>query len=124
VDEQWGDLSDLESLDEVHLVRRSKFQSLIPLFTEFKERKFGLPSRKSEKGGDGGAVAEDLNYPVANSSNPDSAAGPRISNCEGGFAQLRGVFEDTVLVERIREVRALLGFTRMNLIPISRKQRR
>jgi hypothetical protein len=66
--------------------------------------------------GSSGAPAEDIKLPEWQIfSSPDSAA-------EGKDLKLRrvappkgfeAVFEDTVLVERIREVRALLGFTRI-----------
>ena len=94
-----------------------KFQSLIPLFTEFKEEVIWAAIEEKRKGpGSGGAPAEDLKLPEWQIfSHPDSAA-------EGKDFKLRRVappkgfhalFEDTVLVERIREVRALLGFTRI-----------
>ena len=40
VEEQWTELSDLESLDDLHLIGKKlqKFQSLIPLFSEFQEK--------------------------------------------------------------------------------------
>jgi len=119
VDEQWADLSDLESLDEVRLVAKKlkKFQSLIPLFTEFKEEEIWTAIEEKRKGhGDGGALAEDLKLPEWQIfSNPDTAAEAkdfklrRVAPPKG----FEAVFEDTVLVERIREVRALLGFTRI-----------
>lgn len=119
VDEQWGDLSDLESLDEVRLVAKKlkKFQSLIPLFTEFKEEDIWTAIGEKRKGhGDDEAVAEDLKLPEWQIfSNPDSAAEAKDFKLRRvpppkGF---EAAFEDTVLVERIREVRALLGFTRI-----------
>ncbi len=119
VDERWDDLADLESLDEVRLVAKKlkKFQSLIPLFTEFKEEEIWAAIEERRKGhGDGEAVAEDLKLPEWQIfSNPDSAAEAkdfklRRAAPPKGF---ESVFEDTVLVERIREVRALLGFTRI-----------
>jgi len=119
VDEQWGELADLDSLDEVRLVGKKlkKFQSLIPLFTEFKEEDIwaAIETKRSGSGANA-AQAEDLKLPEWQMfSNPDNAA-------EGKDFKLRRVappkgfeaaFEDTVLVERIREVRALLGFTRI-----------
>src|SRR5580658_5781986 len=78
VDEQWSDLSDLESLDEVRLIAKKlkKFQSLIPLFTEFKEEEIWAAIEEKRTGhGDGGAPTEDLKLPEWQIfSNPDSAA--------------------------------------------------
>jgi hypothetical protein len=39
VEEQWAELKDTDDIDEVRLVRKKlqKFQSLIPLFSEFKD---------------------------------------------------------------------------------------
>ena len=119
VDEQWGDLSDLESLDEVRLIAKKlkKFQSLIPLFTEFKEEEIWAAVEEKRKGnGSNEAPAEDLKRPEWEMfSNPDSAAEAKDFKLRR-VAPPKGfdtVFEDTVLVERIREVRALLGFTRI-----------
>ena len=119
VEEQWKELADLESLDDVHLIGKKlqKFQSLIPLFSEFQEKDIwsAIESRRLGSGNDHSS-AEDLKLPEWEIfSNPSAAA-------EGKDFKLRQVappkgfeasFEDTVLVERIREVRALLGFTRI-----------
>lgn len=119
VEEQWSELTDLDSLDEVRLIGKKlkKFQSLIPLFSEFKEEEIWAAIEAKRKGaGKGEGPAEDLKLPEWQVfSNPDSAV-------ESKDLKLRRVappkgyeafFEDTVLVERIREVRALLGFTRI-----------
>ena len=52
VEEQWGELSDLESLDEVRLVGKKlkKFQSLIPLFSEFKEEDIWAAIEEKRRG--------------------------------------------------------------------------
>jgi hypothetical protein len=119
VEEQWGELADLDGLDEVRLVEKklNKFQSLIPLFSEFKAEEIweAIEAKRNDEGNQG-TPDEDLKLPEwAVFSNPDSAA-------ESKDFKLRRVappkdfekaFEDTVLVERIREVRALLGFTRI-----------
>jgi hypothetical protein len=119
VEEQWGELADLDSLDEVRLIRKKlkKFQSLIPLFSEFKEEEIWAAIEAKRSGhGNHETPEEDLKLPEWQVfSNPDSAA-------ESKDFKLRRVpppkdfeamFEDTVLIERIREVRALLGFTRI-----------
>jgi len=119
VEEQWGDLADLDSLDEVRLVGKKlkKFQSLIPLFSEFKEEDIWAAIEAKRKGsGKHETPEEDLKLPEWEVfSNPDSAAESkdfklrRVAPPKG----FEALFEHTVLVERIREVRALLGFTRI-----------
>ncbi|MBB5329432.1 DUF1998 domain-containing protein [Tunturiibacter gelidoferens] len=119
VEEQWGELEDLDTIDEVHLISKKlkKFQSLIPLFSEFKETDIWDAIQAKRKGnGKQETPAEDLKLPEWQMfSAPDSAAESRDFKLRRvappkGFERL---FEDTVLVERIREVRALLGFTRI-----------
>lgn len=122
VEEQWGELASIESLEEVRFVgkRLQKSQSLIPLFAEFKEEEIWVAIETRREGnGLHHAQAEDLKLPEWEIfSNPSVAA-------ESKDFKLRQVsppkgyeeyFEDTVLVERIREVRALLGFTRIESI--------
>ena len=115
VEEQWGHLANLTSLDEVRFLGKmvKNFQSLIPLFSEFKEEDiWAAVETKRQGGGKDEGPEEDLKLPEWQVfSNPDSAA-------ESKDLKLRRVsppkhfeapFEDTVLVERIREVRALLA---------------
>jgi len=119
VEEQWTELKDTEDLDEVRLLRKKlqKFQSLIPLFTEFKDDDIWAAIEAKRNGGqEGTAPAEDLKLPewLAFSS-PNSTTESRDFKLKR-VAPPKGLedfFEDTVLVERIREVRALLGFTRI-----------
>jgi hypothetical protein len=119
IDERWDDLKDLDSLASVQLIAKmvKKFQSLIPLFSEFKVEEIWAAIEEKRNGhGGGGAPAEDLKVPEWQIfSSPDSAAEARDFKLRRvappkGF---EAAFEDTVLVERIREVRALLGFTRI-----------
>lgn len=119
VEEQWGELTDLDSFDEVRLIGKKlkKFQSLIPLFSEFTEEEiWGAIEAKRAGDSEQQVPAEDLKLPEWEIfSNPDAAAESRDFKLRRvappkGFETL---FEDTVLVERIREVRALLGFTRI-----------
>lgn len=120
VEEQWSELKDTEGLDELRLLRKriQKFQSLIPLFSEFADEEIwgAIEAKRAVRGGHGHAPAEDLKLPEwLVFSNPEGAAENRdfklrrVSPPQGYEA----FFEDTVLVERIREVRALLGFTRI-----------
>jgi hypothetical protein len=119
VEEQWGELKDTEDINEVGLLRKklSKFQSLIPLFTEYKDEEIWTTIENRRAGGQKEkAPSEDLKLPEWQVfSNPDTAAENRDFKLKRvappkGF---EAFFEGTVLVERIREVRALLGFTRI-----------
>lgn len=119
VEEQWVELKDTEDVDELHLLRKKlqKFQSLIPLFTEFKDEEIWAAIETKRAGAQQGATPpEDLKLPEWHIfSNPDSAAENRDFKLKRvappkGFEPF---FEDVLLVERIREVRALLGFTRV-----------
>ena len=86
---------------------------MIPLFSEFNDEEIWEPIQGKRTGGQGKGPAEDLKPPEWEVfPNPDSAADFKLKR----VAQPKGFenfFEDTVLVERIREVRALLGFTRI-----------
>jgi hypothetical protein len=119
VDEQWGELKDTDDIAEVRLLRKKlqKFQSLIPLFTEFDDEKIweAIEAKRYGQQQDT-APPEDLKLPEWQVfSNPDTAAESddfklkRVKPPKG----FEAFFEDTVLVERIREVRTLLGFTRI-----------
>lgn len=119
IEEQWAELKDTDDLDELRLLRKKiqKFQSLIPIFTEFKDEEIWAAIEAKRAGiQTGEAPAEDLKLPEWQVfSNPDSAAENRDFKLKKvappkGFETL---LEETVLVERIREVRALLGFTRI-----------
>lgn len=119
VEEQWNELKDTEDIDEVRLLRKKlqKFQSLIPLFTEYKDQEIWEAIESKRVGAQqGNAPAEDLKLPEWEVfSAPDTAGKNRDFKLKRVFPPkgLETFFEDTVLVERIREVRALLGFTRI-----------
>lgn len=119
VEEQWTELKDTEDIDEIHVLRRriQRYQSLIPLFSEFNDEHIWAAIETKRNGGQHGrGPAEDLKLPEWQVfSNPNSAGESRDFKLKRvappkGF---EAFFEDTVLVERIREVRALLGFTRI-----------
>ncbi|MCG9094227.1 DUF1998 domain-containing protein [Laribacter hongkongensis] len=119
VEEQWAELKDTDDVDEIKLLRKKiqKFQSLIPLFSEYKDEEIWGAIQAKRNGAESASIpAEDLKLPEWQIfSTPDSAAENRDFKLKRvdppkGFESF---FEDTVLVERIREVRALLGFTRI-----------
>ena len=119
VEEQWTELKDTEDIDEVRLLRKKlhKFQSLIPLFTEYKDEEIlEAITTKRTVGQEENVLSEDLKLPEWQVfSNPDTAAENRDFKLKRVAPPMdfETYFEDTVLVERIREVRALLGFTRI-----------
>jgi len=118
VEEQWAELKDTEDIDEVRLLRRrlQRFQSLIPLFTEFNDDEIWEAIGAKRAGGQSKGPPEDLKQPEWEVlSNPSSAAENRDFKLKrvAPPKSFEPFFEDTVLVERIREVRALLGFTRI-----------
>lgn len=119
VEEQWEDLKDTESVDEVRLLRKmlAKFQKLIPLFSDFMDDEIWKVIEARQKAPPmGDAPPEDIKLPEWQvfSSDETVAEGRdfklRRVSAPKGFEDL---FEKTVLVERIREVRAILGFTRL-----------
>ncbi len=119
VEEQWAELKDTEDSDEVRLLRKKlqKFQSLIPLFTEFKDGEIWNAIENKRSGANQGETQpDDLKLPEWQVFfNPDSASENRDFKLRR-IAPPKGFeafFEDTVLVERIREVRALVGFNRI-----------
>lgn len=119
VEEQWTELKDTEDEDELRLMRKKsqKFQSLIPLFSDFSDEDIWAAIEFKKKGlGKAAAPAEDLKLPEWEAfSNPETVEPNRDFRLvrvdpPKGFEHY---FEDTVRVERIREVRALMGFTRL-----------
>lgn len=119
VEEQWAELKDTDGIDELRLLRKKqqRFQSLIPLFAVFEDEDIWIAIEAKKAGsGHGQFPPEDLKLPEWGVfSNPESAAENRDFKLKRvpppkGF---EAFLEDTVLVERIREVRALLGFTRI-----------
>ena len=100
--EQWAELKDTEDIDEVRLRRKKlqKFQSLIPLFSEFKDEQIWTAIESERTGKQQGKVPpEGLQLPEwLVFSNPDSAAENRDFKL-GRAAPPKGFesfFEDTV----------------------------
>ena len=121
VEEQWAELKDTEDMDEVRLLRKKlqKFQSLIPLFSEFGDEEIWIAIEAKRNGwqkGDGETPAEDLKLPEWEVFTNSHIAAENVDfklKCVASPKGFEAFFEDTVLVERIREVRTLLGFTRI-----------
>ena len=120
VEEQWAELKDTDDIDEVASAAQEAPEISVAdpaVFGVFRTRKSGQPSRsRQQAAGTEKCRAEDLKLPEWEVfSNPESAAENRDFKLKR-VAPPKGFevfFEDTVLVERIREVRALLGFTRI-----------
>src|SRR5207302_7707020 len=78
VEEQWSELKSAEDIDEVRLLRKrlQRFQSLIPLFTEFEDEEIWTAIEGKRVGRQlGDAPPEDLKLPEWEVfSNPGSAA--------------------------------------------------
>jgi hypothetical protein len=120
IEEMWVDLKGIDSSDEVLFYRKNlqKFPNLITLFSEFSNEAIwdAIKAKRADGSGKHDGPVEDLKLPEWQVfSNPDSAA----TNSD---FQLRKVaaphgfekwLENTVLIERIREVRALVGYTRI-----------
>jgi hypothetical protein len=118
VEEQWAKLTNTTSIGKLGFYREEQqnYQSLIPLFADYSDEMIWAAIEAKRAGGGSQLPPEDLKLPEWQVfSNPDSAAENRDFKLKRvappkGFETF---FEDTVLVERIREVRALLGFTRI-----------
>jgi len=119
VEEQWLELKETDDIDELRILRKrlQKFQHLIPLFSEFADEQIWTAIEVKRDGRQQGDMPfEDLKLPewVA-FSNPYSVIENRDFKLKrvAPPKSFEVFFEDTVLVERIREVRTLLGFTRI-----------
>jgi len=119
VEENWEDIKSVDSENELLFYRKNvqKFQALIPLFSDFKDSQiWNEIEAKRASNQEGTDTTPDIKLPEWQVfSNPDSATESKDFKLRKvappkGFEQS---FENTVLVERIREVRALLGYTRL-----------
>jgi hypothetical protein len=119
VEEQWGELKSVQSQEELQFFRKilQKFPSLVSLFSDFPDSEIwdAIEGKRSGAEQEDGAVP-DIKLPEWRVfSNPDAAVENRDFKLRKvpppkGFEDS---LEDAVLVERIREVRALLGYTRL-----------
>jgi hypothetical protein len=124
VEEHWETLKDVAELVELAFMRKrpQQFGFLLPLFADFSDGQIleAIAAQRERAQQDGGELdaqaVEDLKLPEWQAfSQPETASEGRdfklrATDPPTGLAQF---FERTVLVERIREVRALLGFTRI-----------
>ena len=118
VDDAWIDLAQVQSASDIAFMRRNhaRYASLTTLFAEFDDDKVWEGVARRRKGREASQEDIDLKSPEwLTFSNPDTAAESRDFRLRRVKPPtgLEPFFEDTVLVERIREVRALLGFTRI-----------
>lgn len=119
VEENWEEIKNVDSENELLFYRKNaqKFQSLIPLFSDFKDSQIWneIEARRASSQEENDTTP-DIKLPEWQVfSNPDLATESKDFKLRKvappkGFEQS---FENTVLVERIREVRALLGYTRL-----------
>lgn len=114
IDEQWSVLKDIPSLDVARYVTAPSRMSVLAEFTA-EQIWEAIQTRKQ---GAAGNDAEEADLKIAEwkvlTQNPPAAANKnfRVTRvpAPSGFTQF---FEETVLLERLREVRALLAFTRI-----------
>jgi len=115
IEERWADLKEIPSLDVVRYVTAP---SRMPIFVDFTAEQIwgGIQAKRERDRLSPDASAEDLKTPewevlsAADSGTQSSDLRLKKVSPPVGLEEL---FEETVLVERIREVRALLGFTRI-----------
>jgi len=114
VDDRWADLKDCQALGDVDFMRRKR---LLGLLEDFPNEAI-LQAIEAHRTGQGASAedASDLKRPEwALFANPQKARATddfqvRSAGKPPGFEDL---IDDVILVERVREVRALLGFTRI-----------
>ncbi len=119
IDAQWSDLHNVESLEELAFMRKKqhKFASLIGLFTEHSDDAIWAAMEAKRAGSQTADVpVEDLKrqewqvFSGIETVLDDEVLKIRRVAPPKGFED---VFEDTLLLDKIREVHALLGFTRL-----------
>lgn len=119
VEEQWATLTKTTSLAKLGFYReeQSTYPGLIPLFAAYSDDEIWSAINAKRAGSqEDNAAPEDLKSPEWQVFTQPEGAGEdrdfklkRVAAPQGFEAW----FEDTVLVQRIREVRTLLGFTRI-----------
>lgn len=115
IEENWEDLKEMPS---VEIVQFNCAPTRMPHFAEFSAQEIweGIESKRSAGEGDTSGPIEDLKIAewdvFSSPSTASESSDFKLKEVEAPSGYER-VFEKTVLVERIREVRALLGFTRI-----------
>ncbi|CAE6778849.1 DUF1998 domain-containing protein [Nitrospira defluvii] len=114
IEENWKDLKDIPSFD---VARYATAPSRMPAFAAFSAEQIWAAIEVRQRGGDqAGQEGSDLKIPEWNLLTkhqlPAATKDFRITRAPAptGFEAL---FEPTILLERLREVRALLAFTRI-----------
>ncbi len=114
IEENWKDLKDIPSLDVARYVTAP---SRMPAFAGFTAEQIWVAIEARRRGGDQAEEGEhDLKIPewkvLTQQHHPAATKDFRMTRAAAptGFEQL---FEPTILLERLREVRALLAFTRI-----------
>lgn len=120
IEDHWAELGSVESLNELKFLKKrvKSTPALIPLFSELSEEDIWKRVEQERLGAQtaGAGGQPDLKGPewsILSAADPQSEGKDfklRRVAPPGGFESL---FEDTVLVERVREVRALMGFNRI-----------
>lgn len=116
VNDNWTDLYDIESEKEVKKLRR---RNLLRDFSEYSDAELWKAIRKKQTQGEGEAAGEDvteLKPPEWNIFSDPSSVKPsrdfklRVVDPPSRYSKY---IDKVVLAERLREVRALIGFTRI-----------
>jgi len=115
IEERWADLVDVDSLSVAQYATKP---SRMPFLSDFTVEEIwaGIQAKRVRDSLPPDAEAEDLKTPeweVLASADPTNQNSDFRLRKVAPPKDLERYFEDTVLVERIREVRALLGFTRI-----------
>jgi len=119
VAEHWGTLQHVQGLSEVSLLRRLGHLGDLAAYSD-EEIWQAIEQRRQQGTPDAGAEPADLKTPEWRMlAHPDPARNTddwrlRLAEVPAGFA---GALDKVVLVERMREVRAMVGFTRIDAPP-------
>ena len=115
VEDEWAKLGEVQSIGEVALFRRV---NQLGAATQFSDEEIwdAICARRGDGEEDGDEGSDDLKGPEwAAFDDPDSA--PKGSDFEVTLGEVPdgfdSIFRPTVLVQKIREVNALVGFTRL-----------
>lgn len=114
IEENWKDLKDIPSLDVVRYVTAP---SRMPVFAGFTPEQIWVAIEARRQGGDQAEEGEhDLKVPewrILTQQRPPAATKDFRMTRAAAPTGFESLFEPTILLERLREVRALLAFTRI-----------